>query len=118
MSESHDEAPISEARDHLTELVSRAAHDGQITYITRRGRRMAAIVPLEVAEAADAAEDAYLSALASDSQAELDAGGRTRPLAAVVTDLAQHSADDSSLPPPQRRSPDAAERDHVGDRGD
>jgi prevent-host-death family protein len=82
-----DELPISEARDHLTEVVGQATYTGQITYITKRGRRVGAIVPVEVAEAAEAAEDAYLSRLARDAEAELAAGAPTRTLSEVVAEL-------------------------------
>jgi len=41
------ECPITEARDHLADLVNRAAYAGETVYLTRRGRRMAAIVPVD-----------------------------------------------------------------------
>jgi prevent-host-death family protein len=82
-----DELPISEARDHLTDVVGRATYSGQITYITKRGRRVGAVVPVEVAEAAEAAKDNYLSKLAHDAEAELAAGAPIRALADVVADL-------------------------------
>ncbi|MFL6094049.1 MAG: type II toxin-antitoxin system Phd/YefM family antitoxin [Blastococcus sp.] len=50
--------PVSDARDHLADVVNRAAYSGEAVYITRRGRRLAAIVPAEVLEAIEAAEDA------------------------------------------------------------
>lgn len=79
--------PVSEARDQLPELLNRAAYTGQVTYITKRGQRVGAIVPVEVAEAAEQAEDEYLSRLASEAEAELAAGGTTRPLEEVLTEL-------------------------------
>ncbi|HEV2088092.1 MAG TPA: type II toxin-antitoxin system prevent-host-death family antitoxin [Cryptosporangiaceae bacterium] len=37
--------PIAEARDHLGDVVDRANQTGQVVYLTRRGRPVAAIVP-------------------------------------------------------------------------
>ena len=52
------EIAISAARSELADVVSRAHYAGRITYLTRRGERLAAIVPVEVAEAIERAEDA------------------------------------------------------------
>ena len=79
--------PISDARDHLADVVGQATYAGKITYITKRGQRVGAIVPVDVAEAAEAAEDAYLSGLAREAEAELAAGAPTRPLADLVDEL-------------------------------
>lgn len=53
----HD-LPISAARDQLSEVVNAAAYGGEITYVTRRGRRLAAIVPASLIDAIRAQEDA------------------------------------------------------------
>jgi prevent-host-death family protein len=117
MTSGPDELPISEARDHLTDVVAQATYGGHITYVTKRGRRVGAIVPVEVAEAAEAAEDAYLSRLASDAEAELAAGAPTRALAEVVADLDLGDIEDQggdettppgSLPRPRGESPSFA----------
>ena len=42
---------VSQARAHLPELVERV-RDGEIVYLSRYGRRVAALVPVEVADAA------------------------------------------------------------------
>lgn len=52
------EMPISDARQHLSEVVNRAAYGREAVYLTRRGRRLAAVVPAEMLEAFEAAEDA------------------------------------------------------------
>ena len=80
--------PVSAARAHLRELISRAVDDGESVYLTRRGQRVAAIVPASLLEAYEAAEDAadraaVRAALAEDGppvsleqmRAELDAEG-------------------------------------------
>lgn len=45
------EVPVSEARPRLAELVDDAAQ-GQVVYLTRHGRRVAAIVPADLPEKA------------------------------------------------------------------
>lgn len=45
------ERTTREVREHLADVVN-AAIQGQVTYVTSRGRRVAAIVPLAVAERA------------------------------------------------------------------
>lgn len=42
---------MSHARAHLPELVERV-RDGEIVYLLRYGRRVAALVPVEIADAA------------------------------------------------------------------
>jgi prevent-host-death family protein len=42
-----DEVPISQARDQLGEIVSRAAYARQPTVLTRRGKPIAAVIPYE-----------------------------------------------------------------------
>ena len=50
------EMGVEEARAKLGPLVNDAAVDGTITYLTRNGKRFAAIVPLSVVEQANASE--------------------------------------------------------------
>jgi prevent-host-death family protein len=38
---------IRDARQHLAEIVDRAEHEGNPTVITRHGREVAAVVPIE-----------------------------------------------------------------------
>ncbi len=65
---------ITDARDQLADVVNEAAYAGTVTYISRRGRRLAAIVPAEDAERLEQAEDAYLLSLAAESLDELSNG--------------------------------------------
>ncbi|WP_174527069.1 type II toxin-antitoxin system prevent-host-death family antitoxin [Micromonospora maritima] len=74
MSEPAAELPISDARDSLADVVSRAHYAGRITYVTRRGQRLAAIVPADLAEAIERAEDAADVAAARDALARIEAG--------------------------------------------
>ena len=44
MGEAAAEMPISDARDHLADVVNRAVYAGTPTHLTRRGRRLAVVV--------------------------------------------------------------------------
>lgn len=48
-----EELSVRELRAKLGDVLMSAAARGTITYVTHRGRRYAAVVPLEVAEAAE-----------------------------------------------------------------
>jgi len=52
---------VSQARDHLAEVIERARRSGEPVYVTRRGHRIAVIVDAEeydrVVEAAEDAAD-------------------------------------------------------------
>lgn len=81
MSEPAAELPISDVRDSLADVVSRAHYAGRrITYVTRRGQRLAAVVPAEVAEAIERAEDAADVAAAREALARIDAAEAPIPL--------------------------------------
>ena len=62
---------MTEARDHLADVVNRVAYSGESTYLTRRGRRLAAIVPVELLEAIEAIEDRVDVEAAEESYAEV-----------------------------------------------
>lgn len=51
-----DELGIRQARQGFGALVNRTATRDRITFITSHGRRVAAVVPLRIAEAAVAAD--------------------------------------------------------------
>lgn len=44
---------VRELREGLADVLNAAAVHGRITYVTSRGRRIAAVVPVPVAEAAE-----------------------------------------------------------------
>lgn len=50
MSEPAREIPVSAARERLADVVNAVVYGGSITYLTRHGRRLAAIVSASVAE--------------------------------------------------------------------
>ncbi len=73
------ELSVSQARDHFSDAVNRAAFGGEITYITRgRGqRRAAAIVPAELVERYETMVDAQDGQIAAKRLADIDAGRTT-----------------------------------------
>ena len=64
------DVPISEATGHLYEVANESAATGEVIYLTRDGRRPAAIVHVEVAAGIEAAEDAAGIAAAQAAMAE------------------------------------------------
>jgi len=47
------EMTVAEARRQFADVLNDASARGQTTYITNRGRRIAAVVPLRIAEKAE-----------------------------------------------------------------
>jgi antitoxin (DNA-binding transcriptional repressor) of toxin-antitoxin stability system len=78
------EMPISEASGHLDEVADESAATGEVIYLTRDGRRLAAIVPAGLAAEIEAAEDAADVAAAEAAMAE---PGEDIPAEAVWAEL-------------------------------
>ena len=87
MTDAAADLTVSDARQHFADVVSRAAYAGRITYVTRRGQRMAAIVPAAVAEAIERAEDAHDVVAAREALARIDAGQTPISLADLRAEL-------------------------------
>ncbi|MET9321921.1 type II toxin-antitoxin system prevent-host-death family antitoxin [Streptomyces sp. NPDC003038] len=51
------EIGVRDLRTQLSDVLHESTVRGRITYVTSRGRRVAAIVPVDVAEAAEAARE-------------------------------------------------------------
>ena len=49
--------PFSEARTHLTDIVNEVAHGGERIILTRKGKQLVAIIPLEDLRALEAIEN-------------------------------------------------------------
>lgn len=67
------EVSLTDARNRLPELTETTVRDGGIVYLTRYGRRVAAIVPADLAENYERMEDAYLTALAEEARTDTEA---------------------------------------------
>jgi prevent-host-death family protein len=79
------EVTVSHARAHLPELLE-GLRDGGTVYLTRYGRRLAALVPAEVGEQLERSEDEYWSGRA---RAALRSEGPSVPWTEVVAELEQ-----------------------------
>lgn len=69
------ELSVSQARDHFSDAVNRAAFGGEITYVTRgrNQQRAAAIVPAELVEQYEAMTDLEDGRIAHERLADLNA---------------------------------------------
>ena len=67
------ELPASEARSRISELLDAVA-DGEFVYLTRRGKRVAALIPADIAENYEKIEDEYWSRRADEARARLASG--------------------------------------------
>jgi antitoxin (DNA-binding transcriptional repressor) of toxin-antitoxin stability system len=66
------------------EQLADAASSGEVICLTRDGERIAAVVPVDAADALEHAEDAWLAELAAESLAE---EGESVPLEQVKAEL-------------------------------
>lgn len=67
------ELPASEARSRMPELLDAVA-DGQFVYLTRRGKRIVAIVPADIARDYEQIEDDYWARRAKEARQLLASG--------------------------------------------
>lgn len=87
----HDiEINVTEARGQLPELLDTQIRDGGVVYLTRYGRRVGAVVPVDVAEHLAELEDAYWSERAADVLAK---GEPTIAWGEAVAELESGDAD-------------------------
>jgi prevent-host-death family protein len=67
------EMPASEARSRISELLDAVAN-GEFIYLTRRGKRVAALMPADIAENYEKIEDDYWARRAEEARARLTTG--------------------------------------------
>lgn len=67
------ELPTSEARSRISELLDAVA-DGEFIYLTRRGKRVAALMPADIAENYEKIEDEYWARRAEEARVRLVSG--------------------------------------------
>ena len=84
------EIPATEARNRMAELIDAVA-DGEFVYLTRRGRRVAALMPADIAEHYEQIEDDYWARKAAEAHERL----RTHPEATVPWDQVIAELEDS-----------------------
>lgn len=77
--------PNDPGTDRLAEAAAHAEHDKDRVLLTRAGKPVAAVVPIEDLEALEAAEDAADSQLAAEAIAQWEAEGR--PIGCTHEDL-------------------------------
>ncbi|ASU80116.1 type II toxin-antitoxin system Phd/YefM family antitoxin [Actinopolyspora erythraea] len=65
------EVSVSDARKHLPAILDAIEEHDAFVYLTRSGRRVAAIMPPDIAENYEAIEDAYWSQRAEHAHAEV-----------------------------------------------
>ncbi|GAA1688796.1 hypothetical protein GCM10009830_40480 [Glycomyces endophyticus] len=62
------EISVGDLRLHLADVLNETAYTGARTIITRAGKRIAAVVPVDEAEKLEDDEDAYLLKLAEEAR--------------------------------------------------
>jgi prevent-host-death family protein len=82
---------IGEARDSFSDAISRVAFGKARIVLTRRGKPLAALVPIEDIEALEALEDARDAALIRDRLAEWREAGK--PGASLEDYINKHGID-------------------------
>lgn len=88
-----NEITVSELRAHLAEVLNEANYTGARTFITRAGKRIAAVVPADEADMLEEAEDAYLNRLADEAIAARD-GKPRKTLAEVLAEYKEDFGED------------------------
>ncbi|WP_089301850.1 type II toxin-antitoxin system Phd/YefM family antitoxin [Haloechinothrix alba] len=68
------EVPVTEARNKLADLVDAVAHDDRFVYLTRRGERVAALMPADIAANYEHMEDEYWARRAAEAKDRIAAG--------------------------------------------
>jgi prevent-host-death family protein len=90
--------PISDAREHLTDVVNRAVYSGESTYITRRGRRLAIVMsPAQLAaDQARAEQNAVVRTCRLLWESAASANQTTRDVLRGLIDKAIENAEDTA----------------------
>lgn len=78
--------PFSEAREHFTDLVNEVAYGGKRIVLTRKGKRLVAIVPLDDLQTIEMMEDKIDIAAAKKADTDIKKHG-TVSLARIKKEL-------------------------------
>lgn len=87
MAQPINELPVTSAREQFSHVVGAAQYAGRVTYVTKHGVRVAAIVPADMAEALEDEADVEAARAALD---RIAAGGDARrpiPLREAIAEL-------------------------------
>jgi mRNA interferase RelE/StbE len=104
-----DELAMTAFRDHLAETVANIQHDGRRVYLTKAGRRVAAVVPVDEAELLDRLEDEYFGRRAEEAlAAQGDKPFKTYAELLAEVDAADRAKQFKKLDKPVRRRVDMA----------
>jgi prevent-host-death family protein len=90
--------PISDAREHLADVVNRAAYGGESTYITRRGQRLAIVMsPAQLAaDRARAEQEAVVRTCRQLWRSVASANQTTRDVVRKLIDQTVEDAEDAA----------------------
>jgi prevent-host-death family protein len=81
------EVQITDARKYIANIIDQVADDDQFIYLTRRGKRVAVIMPADIGENYERIEDEYWGRRASEAKARLASGDEELiPFAQVIAD--------------------------------
>ena len=81
------ELPLSEARERLADLVDSVRDEDLFIYLTRRGKRVAALMPVDIAENYEKIEDEYWARRAAEARDRLASGeDEVIPFSALVAE--------------------------------
>jgi len=80
-------ASVRELRDHLADVIDRADREDEVTVVTRRGKEVAAVVPIQVYHEHKRWEQERLLALIDERMAASDGTGAT--LTEVMAEVAE-----------------------------
>lgn len=81
---SKEQMSTVEARNHFSEVINRAAYGKERIILTRRGKEIVAVVPVEDVELLERLEDRMDIALGDEIKKELESGEPTIPLEEVA----------------------------------
>lgn len=95
MTDAANEIPVSELRSDLADVLNEVAYSGSRTFVTRAGKRIAAIIPADEAAMLEEAEDAYLVKLAQ--QAKDNQGDKPyKPLSEVLAEYTEEFGEEAA----------------------
>jgi prevent-host-death family protein len=81
------EMPITDARKRIAEIVDQVIDEDLFVYLTRRGKRIAVIMPADIGENYEHIEDEYWSRRAAEAKSRLASGDEELiPFARVIAD--------------------------------